>query len=98
MSESCPSHLDADGKSLWEQCAWIISGGAVDASVALQLQALAIRRELRLEAARNCLCAETASRLRDMASRIGPARMPESIRAEIEEMANLYASWARGTK
>jgi hypothetical protein len=58
MAESCPTNLDAEGRSLWEQCTWIIEGGAVDSSVALQLQALAIRRELRLESENARLRAE----------------------------------------
>lgn len=49
MIEKCPDHLDEDGKSLWEQCEWILSGGSVQTSTILQLQALAIRRELRQE-------------------------------------------------
>ena len=95
MSEACPTHLDGEGKSLWEQCTRIIEGGAVAFSVSLCLQALAIRRELRLESARNHLCCNTASRLRDIAGRIGSARTLDSIRAELYGLANLYESWGR---
>lgn len=49
MLEPVPKHLDEEGVSLWEQCSWIIEGGAVDTSVPLKLQALAIRRQLRDE-------------------------------------------------
>lgn len=48
-AEAVPQHLDADGKLIWEQCDWIINGGSVTSSVPLILQALYIRRELRLE-------------------------------------------------
>ena len=47
--DQCLPHLDDDGKSLWEQCDWIINGGATETGTPLKLQALAIRRQLRLE-------------------------------------------------
>lgn len=47
--EPIPDHLDEEGQNLWRQCEWIIEGGAVAPSVPLQLQALALRRELRAE-------------------------------------------------
>ena len=95
MKERCPIHLDEEGKSLWEQCAWIIEGGAVGPSVALQLQAMALRRELRLESVINGVYASICSRLRGIASRIGPARRPEDIRDELEMEARLYETWAK---
>jgi hypothetical protein len=49
MNEPCPPHLDDDGKSLWEQCSWILGGGAVHPSTHLQVTALSVRRELRME-------------------------------------------------
>ncbi len=51
--EEAPKHLDEEGRDLWVQCEWIITGGAVSPSVSLQLQALAIRRELRMESQNN---------------------------------------------
>lgn len=55
MTEPCPPHLDEDGKEIWELCSWIIQGKVSDMDVQLQLQALAIRRELRLESEKNQL-------------------------------------------
>ncbi len=46
MSEKCPEGLDPDAQSLWVQCEWIVTHPV---SAELQTQALAIRRELRLE-------------------------------------------------
>ncbi len=53
MSEPCPPHLDAEGRTMWEHCSWIAEGGKFEPGVTLQLQALAIRRELRLESREN---------------------------------------------
>lgn len=49
--EPCPPGLDDDGKALWEQANWILGGGAVAPDAQLQMTALFIRRELRLESA-----------------------------------------------
>ena len=47
MDEPIPPNLDDDGKTLWEMCDWILT--CANNPLGLQLQALAIRRELRLE-------------------------------------------------
>ncbi len=41
---------------------------------------------------------ETASQIRDIASRIGVARMPESVKDELEKLANQYEFWARAAE
>ena len=48
-NEPMPPFLDEDGQELWKMCEWVISGGTASPSTALQIQALAIRRELRNE-------------------------------------------------
>jgi hypothetical protein len=87
-------HLDQSGKDLWDICAEIVAGANVDPSTALQLQALAIRRELRLEASLNRAYAEMASQVRDIARRIGPARTNEDIRAALDRLASQYEFWS----
>jgi len=75
--EPCPPNLDADGRSLWEQCEWIISGGKIATAAELQMQALYIRRELRQESRANAAVdllkrVVVASHLRQHASLTGP--------------------------
>ena len=49
MSENTPPFLDEDGQELWKMADWILSGNLSSPSAQLQMQALAIRRELRAE-------------------------------------------------
>ena len=57
-TEPCPPKLDEQGRSLWEHCRWVIEGGVIDASAALQVQCLHICRELQRESQSNVLQAE----------------------------------------
>ncbi len=47
-----------------------------------------------LEAERSHVYRAVASAARDLASRIGPAALPEWVRGQLEAMANRYAVWA----
>ncbi len=93
--ETMPNGLDADGQELWAICDWIINGGSSSEATALQMQALHIRRELRLESELRRAYREFASRVRSVAMRIGMARTPESIRDELEKLANQYEHWSK---
>lgn len=85
MIEKTPMNLDEEGIELWKQCSWIIEGGSVDPSIALQMQALWIRRQLRQES----IIAEQKELLRKFHSilrhkNISPPMLP-GIQEEMEK-------------
>ncbi len=85
-----PPFMDPESQELWQMVSYVIER---ETDVHLVMTALAIRRELRKESIVKQVYRETASKIRDITSRIGVAATREWIKGQFTLIADELERW-----